>query len=529
MWSRAGCQQCRTCLDPGAPQGHDGCAVSEPRDATRTAGRGLLSIAGAKIFFIVSSYAIQLTLPRVWTDQEYGLFSATIAGVSILNNILIASTIQSVSKFVSADERLGGVRLRQGLEIQLVAGGLLAAALLTFAPQLAAFFEDDRLSDLFRVASAVVFSYALYAAVVGSLNGRHQFQRQARLDITFSVLRTAGILGTAVVGLGVMGAVTGFAVAATAILTIALVFVGSGERGKRLPLSTWLSFMAPIWLYQAFLNGMLQADILVLKKTLAELGQVAGLAAREAADRSDAFVGRYRAAQTFAFVPYQLLLSMTFIVFPMISKATSLGDVESARSTIRGALRFSLLMLLAIAAPIAGAADGVILIAFPADYVALSGPALRILVMGMVAFSLFVIGATILSGAGRPAIAAGVAAVSVAVVVVANRTMVMAVGIGDATLETAATATTIGTCVGCALASVIVWVRFKALVPPATVIRAALAGAAAFATAWYVPHGSRVAALGALVAGALVYGLVLVVTGELGREDLAAVKKVIRR
>ena len=37
--------------------------------------------------------------------------------------------------------------------------------------------------------------YALYAALVGSLNGRRMFLHQAGLDITFSTVRTFGILG----------------------------------------------------------------------------------------------------------------------------------------------------------------------------------------------------------------------------------------------------------------------------------------------------------------------------------------------
>lgn len=39
----------------------------------------------------------------------------------------------------------------------------------------------------------------------------------------------------------------------------------------------------------------------------------------------NAMVGVYKAAQTFAFLPYQLLLSVTFVVFPIVNRATLEG------------------------------------------------------------------------------------------------------------------------------------------------------------------------------------------------------------
>lgn len=85
----------------------------------RRAGRGLVSIGGAKAFFIVTSYAVQLLLPRIFGEaKEFGLYAATMSGVAILTNVLIVATIQSVSKFVSEDEVRAEVTLRQGLRVQ---------------------------------------------------------------------------------------------------------------------------------------------------------------------------------------------------------------------------------------------------------------------------------------------------------------------------------------------------------------------------------------------------------------------------
>ena len=95
---------------------HSPTTVPEANDDTRTAGRGLISIAAAKVYFIIASYSVQLALPRLWDAHEFGRYAAAIAGASILNNVLIAATIQSVSKFVSEDDAMAPARLRQGYQ-----------------------------------------------------------------------------------------------------------------------------------------------------------------------------------------------------------------------------------------------------------------------------------------------------------------------------------------------------------------------------------------------------------------------------
>lgn len=488
-----------------------------------------MSITGAKGYFIVTSYAVQILLPRIFGEaKEFGLYAATMSGVAILTNVLIVATIQSVSKFVSEDESRAEVTLRQGLRFQTLLGGALALGLFFLAPVIARLLLDDQLTRLLRVASVVVFAYALYAAVVGSLNGRHWFSKQARLDLTFSTLRTVGILAGAALGLGAIGAVAGFATASATILSISLIWIGFGQRGEGIPIRRWLGFMAPIWAYQVCLNGILMIDLQVLKRTATEMAFAGTEASQAAVDIANQYVGYYRAAQTFAFVPYQLIISLTFIVFPMISKATSIGNREAARTTIQHAMRFSLLLLLLVAAPTSGAAHGVMQLAYPAEYLA-GAPALSILVFGVAAFALFAVAATAISGAGQPSLAAMIAAVALLAVVVANRVLVMRAGLGAQTLEAAATGTAIGMVIALVLSSLALHRLFGVFIPVATWVRATLAAGAGWAAASATPHESALMALVALAAGFTSSLAVLIVTRELAAEDWRALRQVVRR
>lgn len=494
----------------------------------------MLSITLGKVYFIISGYSVQLLLPRMLgTPERFGLYSAAMGVVSILTNVLIVATIQSVSKQVSGTDA-PQVRLREALRIQLALGGILGGGLFFGADTLATtVLLDTQLAPLFRIAAGVVFAYALYAAIIGFLNGQQKFQHQAMFDLAYTTVKTGGILGAAALGFGVVGAIAGFASAAFSVLMVALFTVGIGQAASPepnragLPLKRWAAFMAPLFLYHLCLNLMLQVDLALLKRTVAELALQTGDTQVAAAEMASRFAGFYRGAQTFSFVPYQLILSVAFVVFPMISHASALGDAELTRNTIMAANRFSLLVLCAIAAPVSGASAGVLRIAYPDAYLAGAG-ALSVLAFGMAAFALFVIGATTLSGAGLPQVAAGIAVVSVGVVIAANLTFVPIVGLDGDVMWAAACSTSTGTTVALVLCAITVYRRFGAFIAPLSVIRACVAATLAFLAARNCPHDTAPWALVALVTGTLSFLLALILTGELGRDDLQAVRKIIR-
>lgn len=489
----------------------------------------MLSMTGAKVYFILLGYSVQLMLPRLLGSPElFGLYSSAMSIVSILTNLLVVATIQTVSKQVSESADREAPALRQGLEVQLVVGVVLAAGLLLAAPGLAWVKGDPRVVPLFRVASIVMLSYALYAALVGSLNGRKRFHHQAALDVTYSTLRTAGLLGAAALGLGPLGCFTGFAGAASTVLLIALFVVGLGRPGDRIPWAKWLTFMAPLWLYHLFLNLILQFDLFLVSSSVTHMSVDAGMAAQAASELGNRYAGFYRAAQTFAFVPYQLILSVAFVIFPMVSSAVSLGDQAQARSYITNALRFSLIVLLAIAAPVSGAADGVMRLAYQPEYLA-GSQALSVLAPGMACFALFVIGATILSGAGMPGRAAAIAGVSVVTVTVCNLVLVRWVGVGEHTLVAAAVGTSIGTTLALVAIAIAVHRRFGAFIPALCVVRVVLGAGVGFLVARFVPHDTAIGALSALISGGLAYLAALFALRELGRADLDAVLSVLGR
>jgi len=499
------------------------------RESARRAGRGFLSITGSKVYFLVAGTAAQLLLPRLLGSPEaFGLYSAAISFVSILNNVLIGASVQVVSKRVSEAPTQSDYTLRKALVLQLSVGLLLSGAMFLSAETLAEdLLKDPLLTPLFRLSSSIVLAYALYTAFVGTLNGRQHFLTQARFDMGYTTLRTLGMVGAAALGFGALGVFCGFALASWSVLVIAAYVVGLGRHSPSSDSMDWLRFMAPLWLYQLCLNLILQVDITLLKGSVATLLRAHETAAI-AADTASRFAGFYRAAETFAFVPYQLIMAVVLVIFPMVSEAVALGDESAASRYVRTALRFSLLVLLALAAPMAGAARGVMRLVYPAAY-AQGAEALAILVLAMVCFALFVLAATIMTGAGKPGLAASVGVVAVGVVVAGNIGFVRYVGVGEYTLGAAALGTGSGTLVALCAMGYAVYHRFGAFIPVLTVLRATLAGAVAFAVSRQLTDTSVIHTMIALTLGASIYALLLVLLRELTSQDLGSIRDLLRR
>lgn len=502
---------------------------SSGKQAGAGVGSGLAFITLAKLYFIVSGFAVQVGLPRfLGSPEAFGQYSLAMSIANVVDNVLIAATVQSLSKRVSENEAFAAARLRQGLKLQLGIGVVIAGLLMLSAPLLAKVAYDPELTTMLRIAALVPLCYALYAALVGSLNGRRMFRAQATLDITFSTVRTIGIVGAAALGFGAIGALCGFAGAAFVILTVALLMVGTGEAGDRLPLKTWFGFLLPIALFQLMLNGMLLLDVWVLKNTTAQLALELGETLKSATEQASALVGFYRAAQNFALVPYQVIMSVTFVVFPLVSRATASGDMQAAKVHIGSALRFSVILLFGLAAPIGGAAEGLIRLAYGAKFLP-GASTLAVLVFGQLSLALFVIIATILSGAGKPGTSAKIGMVALVVMLAANRFLVRWVGIGDHTLSTAALATSLGPLLALILSSVSLKQLFGVTLPMATLLRSALAAGAGFGIARLVPQQHALWAPVAMSAAGLAYATALILTGELKKSDLAGVMATVRR
>jgi len=475
-------------------------------DRAVEAGRGALFIGFAKAFFMVAGFLQRVLLARFISPAEYGAFSVVNNAISTVNNTMVQGTIQSVSKFTAEDDARAGAVQRAGLKMQAVLGLLVAGGFVLAAPMIARFVKAPEHISLFRLAAGIPLVYAFYAVYVGTANGLRKFHFQAGFDVGFSTAKTILLLAGAVVGRmvghSVAGAFVGFIVAALIILLVAGRTIGMPAGQHTFPAPRLITFMGGVVLYTLLINLALNYDLLLLRRFAGAV--VPGAPA-------DALAGAYEAVRNLALLPYQALLVVTFVVFPLVSRATFAADREATAAYVRQTLRYALILGVALAVTLSARPAALLAILYPKAF-GVGAQALPILAAGIVAL--------------------GLVALTLAVGSALAFALVPGSEPGAAMLTAAALATAFGMLAGLLAALVYLWRRFAALPPVLSVLRVCAAGLLATGLGRVMPGEGKVAGLAATVAAGIAFAAALWLLREFSatdREKFAKILKLRRR
>jgi O-antigen/teichoic acid export membrane protein len=459
-------------------------------------------------------------LNNILGAANLGDFSTVNSFVSILNNTVVQGTIQGVSKPTAEDDARAGAVQRAGLRLQGGLGLLLALVILAGSGVLAAFWKTPRLASYFRIAALIPLLYAVYAVFIGSANGLRRFRTQASFDVGFSTMKTILLVGLAVVW-SVTGAFVGFVAAALVITIVAARVMRLPAGGEPFSVRRIASFMGAVVVYTALLNLALNSDVLLLRKFALSAPGVDALTAASVA-------GNYEALRTFAILPYQALLVVTFVIFPLVSRATFAADREATRAYVSQTMRYALIL---------AGLMGIVLAARPsALFGTIYKPELRagaaalpILVAGQCCLAMLSVACSILNAAGRTRTPLLLMIMTLAISATGIAIGVPRAAPGTPMLVTAATATAVATATGLVAALVVLRTRLGGMPPVATMARVALAVAVAIVAARLVPGQGKLVGFAVMALVGLAYVAVLVVTREFGPEDRAKFAKVFKR
>ena len=487
-------------------------------DGAVEAGRGAIFIGAAKAFFMLSGFVQQTLLARLISPGAYGAFGAVNSAISIVNNTVVQFTVQGVSKFTAEDDRQADAVKRGALRIMAVVGVVLAVGFFAAAPLLADFEKAPGYVSYYRIAALIPALYAIYAVFIGSVNGQRKFRVQAGFDMTFSSAKTVLLLSLAALG-GVSGAFAGFALAAVFIVVAAIRVVGLPRAGSgpAFPMRRLATFLSAVFGYNFLLNIELLYDQPLLHHFAGivdpELGKV--------------MAGHYQALRTLALLPYQALLVVTFVIFPLVSRSTFEQDRERTRSYVAQTLRYAVILATAMGVALGARPSALVAIAFGPTYAEAAG-ALPILVVGECSLAVLCVSCAILNAAGRATASLALMAVTVVIGVGAAFVLVPHAAFGPAMLQAAAVATSLGMVTGFLGAMVYLKVRLGGNIPAATAFRVAAAGTAAVLLGHFLPGHGKLVGIAITILVAVVYLAVLIALGEFGPEDRAKVKRILR-
>lgn len=492
-------------------------------------GRGVVFIAAGKMYFMAAGAAIEFLLPRLVGKFAFGAYGFVVGSASILNNVIVTGTMQAVSRYTTADTSRANHIKATGIRMHLRLGLVVALIYAAVAPLWARLMHDAPKVGPLMLSSAVVAGYAFYSVFTGSANGTRQFHKQAGLDVTFSTMKAIGVLGAAALGLGLYGIIGGWVLAVVAILFIATKWVGRPRGATADPIRPMATFLGGLALYLLLLNLIMLVDQLLLKRLAAEWFAANGATVAEAAKGADGQVGLYRAVQNLARLPYQLMIAVTFVIFPLISRASFQDNLDQARVYIRTTLRYSLIIAGAMGTVLAANAGPMLDVPYTLEFAQAGAGALVPLALGNVAFAMFAISGAILNGAGHTKDTIAISALVLVGVATGLWIAIPRADPGYDMLLACGAVTGSGMLVAALGSGVLLYRRFGAFLPLSTALRVALAVAATFAVAQLLPTKSELVTLLEAVLCGVTFLMVLILTGELTNKDLGALLSVIKK
>jgi stage V sporulation protein B len=483
-----------------------------PADVARIAGRGTIYISAAKLWFILSGLGIHFSLPRLMSNEQFGLYQVVIGIVSIINAVVVTGTSQTVSKYISQDESRADSVKAKALKLQVAVGGILALGFFLLAPLIAGYLNDARLTNSLRLASLITLSYSFYSVFTGYFNGQKKFLTQAALDATYSTLKLACIVLLVWAGFGVAGGVGGFALAAAGVLGLSAIAAGKGTRTGEVRAKDLLTFQFYLLAFTLVLNLLQKVDLIFVK----------ALSSPDA-DLASANAGFYGAATNVANITYQVIISVTFVIFPLVSQATFANDRKLTRTYIANTLRYTLMIMALLATLFSANAASVLRVIYPDPYQASSG-ALGWVAFGMLAFGLIYVLTTIISASGRPTVSFTIGVVTLAASAALNALLIPRLGLTGAGL-----ATTLAMFIGAGIGGGYLLNRFGALIAPLSLARIGGCSAIIYALSLAYTPASKPLVIAKLAVLGVLYIIVLVASREVGRDELRLLQRVMKK
>ena len=359
-------------------------------------------------------------LRRVVGLSDFGALAQALVVGNAVNNVVIATGTQGVSRAVAEAKGRERQALAATLRVHGVVAVLLALAMAAAAPLYARFEHAPDVVLPLLVLAGVALLYGLYAPLVGYLNGSQRFGRQAALDIAFATLRTLGLVGFGYAFVhrgasGVLGTTVGWLAAAACILPLAARSVGLGSArpaqgpspsGPTLSTRSYLALLAPIAGAQFCINLLMQIDIALLGRFLSERAALPTLAIAAQREEVKHWLAIYKECQTFAFLPYQLLFSITLILFPMLVRARAERDDGAVRAYVARGARLAALFCGLLVGVLVAMPESLLAFAYGAADAVQGADVLRTMALGQGAFAMLGIATTVLTSLGRERISA---------------------------------------------------------------------------------------------------------------------------
>jgi len=477
----------------------------------------------SEIIFNLSGYIIHSFVGRILGPADYGRYglvvTLTTMVIVLIGNGIPTAMAKYISEIFETNPRLVLVIKKKAIILQSILIGAVTIIFFLCAPFISFILGDPSLTPLFRISTLIIPAFALASFYFSFYTGLHKFNVQSVLKTLRSVLKVVAIVGLAY-AFRVPGSIVGYALAAFSVFLIAfsLDWFKYTPELKKAAKSQNLSLQATFET-KKLINYAWQIILFFLAYELLisiDLYLVKGIL------HDDYLTGIYNASLTVGRIPYYIFYALTIMLLPVVSKTTAENNSEETNKIIGQSMRLMTILLVPSVILMSQFSRPIIKIFFSVKYIDAAYP-MSILAYGVGFLTIFYVMSFVLNGAGKTKIPMWISIFGVAINTILNYILIRRYGIVGS-----AVATTITSFV--AMLAILYYVKrdFGTIFKLKSLAKIIFAGVVMFGASLFFSKGEFIFIIWSVILFAL-YLFILFILGEIKKEDLGIIRKIISR
>ena len=478
-------------------------ATSAPTESETdsTLARGSFQLLAGRVFFLIVGFVIAAILSRALGPISYGVYGVVISVLTWCERVASAGIPGATAVLIPRfDDKRANVE-NSARALLLVWSVLLFVALWFAAPRLANYLAIDNGTALIRIVAFNLPLMGFFFSQEGILNGRRKFRAQSALQVFQSGAKLIGVILLLIVGISVSRSLVVHVVAtAITIVVMLMLFPPIMTFPTRTILKSMLRLALPGGIYVIGFSALANLSLWQV--------QASPESARES-------VGFFVASLNLTRILHMVPAALSSALFATLAWATAQRDRDLSRHHINEASRLSIGMLAPGCLILYVNAPEILALVFGREYAA-GGSILGMLCLAFAFSALMDLWLNAISADGKFIIRAIIVVGLVPALYLTNEFFIPTEGAFGAAIASA-----IVLSIGAAIAGLLTLRKYGSLVPVVTLTRVLFGGAAIWILGRLFP-GSGLWVLAAIAGQSIAYLLVLWITGELTKRDLAA-------
>ncbi|PJB30505.1 hypothetical protein CO110_00200 [Candidatus Desantisbacteria bacterium CG_4_9_14_3_um_filter_40_11] len=426
--------------------------------------KGTIYLTIGQIIFVLSSYSLHIYLARFLGPEKYGIFGVILYLTIMARSLVNRGIPQAVSKYIAEDEGNATAIKNKGLFVQTVVGILIALIYFCIAPFLSQILHDPSLTPYIQLSAISIPFFGIYMAYIYCLNGKKWFGYQAIVGIVHDTLLPLVLVGIILCGFSLNGAIMGLTVTALIGCVAGYFYCRFEPANQHFSASKIIRFALPVTIFAIFTAALLNMDLLLIKGILKENIQA----------------GFYTAAKSLAVTPFFISIALSRSIFPAIAKSVLENNHAMTRQYIRHSLKLLLVWMIPVVTIVSTTAREIVLLIYSTPYIPAAIP-LSILIIGFGFFTVYLILTTIITAGDKPTISMWINIIILIIAVSINTCLIPRYGIIGASIGTS-----IAMIIGVIISAVYVFIKFKALIQPISIVRILIATVPVYLLSLYI-------------------------------------------